>query len=220
MDVTCSQCQGKFKIPDEKLPIEQVVAVACPRCKHKITIDTRTPVDSSSVQALAKLASQSITSETYDLGDKTFDFIEPGAKTAMICESDSTIRSFLSGELSGLGYYAIDASSGAIALKKMRFRGFNLLVLDDLFNAPRTDTDMILDYLGEQLMSARRNIFVILISDQIRTMDHMAALNKNVNLIINKKNIQEFSRIFLQALADYQAFYRIFQESLISAGKG
>ncbi|MFZ3045819.1 MAG: zinc-ribbon domain-containing protein [Desulfatirhabdiaceae bacterium] len=220
MDVTCSQCLGQFKIPDEKLPHEQVFAVGCPRCKNKITIDTRSHGEPASVQSLAKLATRSVDPENYELTDRAFDFIEPSTKTALICESESTIRTALSNELGSLGYYAIDASSAAIALKKMRFHIFNVMVINDSFNAPRPDVHIILEYLGGLLMEVRRNMFVILLSNQFRTTDNLSAFNKNVNLIINNKNLNEFSKIFTHGLADYQLFYHIFQESLTKTGKG
>jgi len=220
MDVTCSQCQGQFKIPDEKLPPDQVFAVGCPRCKNKITIDTRSHEASPSIQTLAKLASRSAGPENYDLADRAFDFIEPDTKTALVCESDPAIRTALSNELKALGYYAIDASSAGIALKKMRFHIFNVMVINDSFNAPRPDVQIILEYLGSLLMEVRRNMFVILLSNEFRTTDNLTAFNRNVNLIINNKNLNEFSKILTHGLADYQMFYHIFQESMTKTGKG
>ncbi len=54
MEVICDQCQGKFKISDEKIPAEQVVFIPCPRCKKKLTLDTRTkkpPISTDPVKA-------------------------------------------------------------------------------------------------------------------------------------------------------------------------
>jgi len=41
MEVTCTQCNAKLNVPDEKIPKDQAIRVSCPKCKNKITIDPR-----------------------------------------------------------------------------------------------------------------------------------------------------------------------------------
>ncbi len=45
MDVTCTSCGAKLKIPDSKLPPPQVrmVSITCPKCKSKLKIDRTKP---------------------------------------------------------------------------------------------------------------------------------------------------------------------------------
>ena len=45
------------------------------------------------------------------------------------------------------------------------------------------------------------------------------AFNKSVNLMINKKNIDDFSINDPQGLADNKAFYGIFKETLKKLGR-
>jgi len=47
MEVICKQCQSKFKIPDEKIPKGKIFSLTCPKCKNKISIDTRPDASSS-----------------------------------------------------------------------------------------------------------------------------------------------------------------------------
>ena len=39
MEVICQSCSAKLNIPDEKIPKNKAVRVACPKCKEKITIN-------------------------------------------------------------------------------------------------------------------------------------------------------------------------------------
>jgi len=40
MDVACKSCGTTLKIPDEKLPPNQVVNATCPKCKGKLEYDS------------------------------------------------------------------------------------------------------------------------------------------------------------------------------------
>lgn len=51
MKIECSNCNKKYKIPDEKLPVGKKCAVQCPACKNRILIDLRSqPKQKQSLQ--------------------------------------------------------------------------------------------------------------------------------------------------------------------------
>lgn len=43
MDISCSSCKAKFKLPDEKVPKGQAFTIPCPKCKKKITVNVKGP---------------------------------------------------------------------------------------------------------------------------------------------------------------------------------
>ena len=229
MDVICNQCQGKFKISDEKIPSEQVVFIPCPRCKNKLTLDTRTQrpaTQNDPITAVHPTRSDDknlieiISSSVYDASEKPFDFLGPGVKTALACESDSAILSKLRFVLKQMGYHTVEPPNATDALKKMRFHSFDLIVVNELFDSTSPDDNPILTYLNDVMMSVRRNMFVALITTRFRTMDNMLAFNKSVNLVIHLKNLDETAKILRRAIDEHLAFYSVFQESLIKTGKG
>ncbi|MBW1694973.1 MAG: zinc-ribbon domain-containing protein, partial [Deltaproteobacteria bacterium] len=88
MIITCEKCQGKFKIPDDKIPKGKVFYQACPKCDNKISIDTR-PEASPPSEEVPDVATKpettkektiidEIDSDAYDAEDKPFDFVEEG----------------------------------------------------------------------------------------------------------------------------------------------
>lgn len=219
MEVICGHCQEKYKIPEEKLPPGQLLAISCPRCKNKIPIDTRNPVPLESVFSAppeVSAASQRMDNQFFDTPS---EFTKPGMRTALICTSDASIRSIASRELAAKSYSPADASTGTIAQMKMRFQTFDVIVIDESFNAPRSDASLVLTTLAEIPMSTRRNMFAVLISDKHHTHDNLTAFRHSVNLVIHRKNIQEFGSVFSWGLADHQAFYRVFRESLTNTGR-
>jgi len=226
MEVTCDQCQGKFKISDEKIPAEQVVFIPCPRCKKKLTLDTRTnklPTLADPVKAGSsadKNLIETVSSGVYDASEKPFDFLGPGVKTALVCESDSGVLSKLRIALKQMGYHTVEPESATDALKKMRFHSFDLIVMNELFDCPSPDDNPILTSLNDLAMSVRRNMFVALITTRFRTMDNMAALNKSVNVVIHSRNLDEIAKILRRAIDEHQAFYSVFQATLVKTGRG
>jgi predicted Zn finger-like uncharacterized protein len=226
MEVTCDQCQGKFKISDEKIPAEQVVFIPCPRCKKKLTLDTRTkklPTLTDPVKvghSADKNLIETVSSGVYDASEKPFDFLGPGVKTALVCESDAGVLSKLRLALKQMGYHTVEPESATDALKKMRFHFFDLIVMNELFDSPSPDDNPILTSLNDLAMSVRRNMFVALITTRFRTMDNMAALNKSVNVVIHSRNLDEIAKILRRAIDEHQAFYSVFQAALVKTGRG
>ena len=41
METTCEHCKAKLNIPDEKIPKNKTVKIACPKCKKKITLSAK-----------------------------------------------------------------------------------------------------------------------------------------------------------------------------------
>lgn len=229
MDVVCKQCKSKFKIPDEKVPEGQLFTLSCPKCKNKISIDTRPGVSSSFEEkpqpsataetVTKKTIIDEVNSGAYDASEKPFDFLEEGVKTALLCEPDSTVRGKIRSALENMGYNVTEPASDRDALKQMRFHVFDTVVLSEVFSSTNPDENNVMKYLERLSMTIRRKIFVVLITSRFRTTDNMAAFNKSVNIVVHTKNIDEIEKIIKSGLSDNAAFYRVFKDALVKTGK-
>ncbi|MFZ3115998.1 MAG: hypothetical protein WA133_02340 [Syntrophales bacterium] len=157
--------------------------------------------------------------DDYNASDLPFDFVESNTETALICESDESIRAKLASALGEMGYQTTVAGSAREALKAMRFHLFHMVIVNEIFDSPAPDKNDVLFYLETLAMSTRRQIFVALVSNAERTMDNMAAFNKSVNFILNVKNIDDAATILRKAVADNNAFYRVTRETFKKRGK-
>ena len=160
-----------------------------------------------------------VSSETYDASEKPFDFVEEGQLTALVCEADPTYRSKITDVLKEGGYLVTEAGSAQEALKDMRYHTYELVVVDETFDADNPDKNDVLTYLEELSMQIRRKIFVALLTHRFRTMDNMTAFNRSVNIIINLSNIDDFGTIVKRGVAENKAFYHVFEETLRGAGQ-
>lgn len=229
MDIVCKQCKSKFKIPDEKVPEGQLFTLSCPKCKSKISIDTRSGVSSSfedkpqpsatAEPVTKKTIIEEVDSGTYDASEKPFDFLEEGAKTALLCEPDSTVRGKIRSALENMRYNVTEPASDRDALKQMRFHVFDMVILSEVFSSINPDENNVMKYLERLSMTIRRKIFVVLVTSRFRTTDNMAAFNKSVNIVVHTKNIDEIEKIIKSGLSDNTAFYRVFKDALVKTGK-
>jgi hypothetical protein len=222
MNISCENCQSKFKIPDEKVPKGQMFSLTCPQCNTKVVVDTRSDIPSSSDKPKPekeKTILDEVDADTYDASDKPFDFVEEGVNTALLCESDAAIQKKIKAALYNMDYHITTPQLPKDALKQMRFHVFDMVVLNERFGTQNPEMNPVHKYLDRLNMSIRRNIFVALITERYRTMDNMAAFNKSVNLIVNLKNIDEIEKILRRGIADYEAFYRVYKRALIKTGR-
>ena len=210
MDIICSNCSSKFRIPDEKIPAGRATTLPCPKCKTRISLDL---VKKPLAFGAAKSGAAS------DASDKPFDFLEEEGLTALVCEQNPIARKTIESALGLMDYQIAIAESARDALKRMRYHVYDLIVVDENFDTKNPDANGVLIYLERLQMSIRRNIFVAMVSSRYRTMDNMMAFHASVNLIINIKNIEDIGKILGRGITDTELFYRIYKEALKETGR-
>lgn len=227
MEITCDNCQSKFKIPDNKIPPGKTASFLCRKCKHKITVSSSQVPDSSGFDLTGESTSVSgfdsaedEFADVYESDETPFDFAEEEGLTALICVSDEKLtQKKIKPVLEFMEYHVSEVDSTRNAIKKMRYHSYDLIVVDEEFDTKHPDANGILIYLSRLNSDIRRNIYAILLTQRFRTMDFMRTLNKSVNLIVNIKDIEEFDKILGRGKSDSDMFYRVFKESLKNTGR-
>ena len=220
MDVSCEKCQASFKIPDEKVPQGKAFAIKCPKCKEKITISAQAekqPAEAAAESAVPTF--DEAPDDNYDASDRPFDFLEEGVETALICEGDPVYRGKIKAALEALEYRVTYPANAREALKQMRFHVFDMIVVNEKFDAPDPDHNNVLRYLETLPMSIRRNIFVAMITDRYRTNDNMAAFHKSVNMVIAVSHMDQIDKALKNGITENDIFYRVYKESLVKTGR-
>lgn len=155
----------------------------------------------------------------YDAAGVSFDFIGMNNDTALVCECDSAIKEKITKALADMDYHVTEPATDREALKNMRFHAYDLVVVDEKFATDSQGSNEVLSYLQHMSATTRRHTLVALLSDSYRTLDNMAAFNQSVNLVINKKNIDDFAAIIKRGVDDNKTFYNVFRETLKKTGR-
>jgi predicted Zn finger-like uncharacterized protein len=219
MEVLCKNCNNKFNIADTRLPTDQMVSLKCPKCKGRIQIDTRPAAEESTQASTGMTTTDKVASDTRGAPEKSFDFVEAGVETALICEQDPGVRKKIRSVLQRMDYHITEAASARDAMKYMRFRVFDVVVLDENFEGGGPESNHVLQYLGHQPMNTRRNIFVVLLGNNLKTADNMTAFNRSVNLVVNLENVDELEKILKRTLKENEEFYRVLKGMLRKVGR-
>ncbi|MCP4668750.1 MAG: response regulator [Deltaproteobacteria bacterium] len=118
-----------------------------------------------------------------------------------------------------LGYRYVSAENSQAAINKMRFHRFDLVILFDRFDGVELAQSPILEYLNNLPLSVRRTIFLALIGDGLKTMDHMTAFAMSANMVIAGKDVERLKAILQNGISDNDMFYKVFMDTLAEVGK-
>lgn len=216
MNIQCDQCQSRFTIPDDKLPVGKNITLKCPKCENPL----RVMAPSEPAQAAAVPDDASTAEDANgEMGNSPFGYIEEGIETALICEQDPAVRERICDVLSAKGYWFTEADDARSALRSMRYHVYDLVVVNEMFNTTNPSSNSVLISMERQPMAVRRKVFVTLLSQRFRSMDPMTAFNQSVDLVINLENLDDFEKILLRGLREKKAFYKVFADTIKRVGR-
>jgi predicted Zn finger-like uncharacterized protein len=232
MEVTCTQCKTKLNVPDEKIPKDQVIKVSCPKCKNKITIDSRssTQSDESYGGTTGEWRSKFIEFKRGEETDKgggakddyseaeELDFFDESTKLALVL-ADDDIAEKAKTAVEGLGYKYIHTPNTRDALAKLRFHRFDLILVAEGFDGQELESSPVRNYLNTLSISSRRRIFLALMGDKFKSLDDMVAYTMSANSVINTKDIDKLPSILKQGISEHEKFYKVFMDTLVEVGK-
>ena len=223
MEVICSNCQARLKIPDEKVPETGRVTANCPKCKSKISFEKSQPdFEPPQVQETPEIDSAfpEQDSEYRDEDPFSLEFYEEGAKLVLLMLSEAEADSGIREAAEGLLHKSVLVKDAGEGISKMRFHLFDLLVLSEHFEDVPWVQSPVLHYLNRLPMHTRRKSFLVLLGSEFSTMDRMTAFGLSADLVVNPKDMNEFAGILKAALWNQENFYGAFTETLNELGKG
>jgi len=236
MEITCTQCNAKLNVPDDRIPKDQAVKINCPKCKGRITLDIRKSIEDNTLSMEASLTDSGNldlssvntgrqraeqTDYSYDdfSGDHTLDLFDDAVKIALVILKNDDKREKVGSSLESIGYRCVYAESTRDALGKLRFHLFNLILMSDTFDNQDIAYSPIMNYLNRLPMSSRRKIFLALMGDRFRTMDEMMAFSLSANAVVNTKDIDRLTAILKKGVSDNEKAYKILMDTLAEFGK-
>jgi CheY-like chemotaxis protein len=221
MEITCEYCNTRLKIPDEKIPSGKPVAINCPKCHNRLTLNTRESVDEESAVGGSgeEMLDRILLDDEDDESDSELDLYEEGLKLALVMDNDALHTEKIRNVIDGLGYRYVSAQNTREAIGKMRLHHFDLVILADHFDDVDLINSPIMDFLNSLPMSIRRRTFVGLVGDEFRTMDNTMAFAMSANQVINPKDLDKLPIILKRGISDNEKFYKVFMDTLAEIGK-
>ncbi len=223
MEINCNKCGAKFNVPDEKIPKGKRVIISCPKCKNKLTLDSRGSGQEKAAGVTAEETKPGLQrpDDGYGYGEEgaALEFYEEGVKLALVAGNEAEQVEMPKKAVEELGYKCVWAENTREAIGKMRLHHFDLVILPDKFDGVEFKDSPLLQFMNHLSMSLRRRIFLALISDKFNTMDNMMAFAMSANLVVNKNDLDKLTAVLKKALLDHEKFYKVFMDTLVEIGK-
>ncbi len=226
MRMRCNNCQAVFNVAEEKIPKNRSFRVACSQCNRPIIVEPQKAA-SKDVALGVDVSLSEITDAPTDIAleldassayDSPLELLEEGARSALVCVDEPERLKAVKEALEDLNYYSSVASSIKEALSKLRYNQYDLVMLDEEFCGESAENNTVLRYLQPMPMSTRRSIFVMLISNQVKTLDNLTAFAKSVNAVISANDMQKVKLVLERAMADHRRFYKVYLDSIDALG--
>lgn len=123
----------------------------------------------------------------------------------IVWEKDPEIKKALSKYLTSEAIDRIFPTSKEEVLEMIDFEDVTIVVVNE------QDSEMLQKILSLP-MYKRRNIFLILLSKSLQSLDRVSAFCHSVNFIVNVNDIESFPETFAKAFREYENIYRQFKE--------
>ncbi len=202
--ITCTSCQKPLSLDETKLPMKEV-SFPCPVCKTKLSVDRRNLGGAPQPQAPAPAPVENVADEPEDHAD------EFGSKAYVVGADNPAIRQ--AAKL--VGFLPVFFDSAAQARDRFLQESPQLVFLSPAQITP-PPLDAMQPMIG--LMPAdRRKTFVVLVADNLRTLDGNAAFLYGVNLVIAPKDLGSFPQIYKDAHAYHERLYASMNAALSKA---
>jgi len=208
MNISCTHCRKTLRIPDDRIPLGKTFSLVCPGCGRRFTVD---PVIPEELEAAQDTPSPEAAAAN-EVPDNPFQFLEQGAKTAILCTNTPPLLSHVRAVTEAAGYHVLEIGTSRDALRQMRFHDFDMVIIDELFGTRDPEMNHVLKYVAQLTMDSRRGMFVVLVSSRFPTGDPMQAFHKSVNLIVNPEDIDRLEALLKRSLSEHEAFYRVFNQ--------
>ena len=141
------------------------------------------------------------------------------APSALLCVDDDDRRGAVRKALEALGYAPETPADAEEAIDRLRKVPYQIVVVDEMYNGGTALDNAVLQALNAMSMSVRRYMFVALLAADVKTLDNASAFARSVNAVVNTNDLGQLTPLLRRAVADNDAFYRVFREVLQAAGK-
>jgi hypothetical protein len=144
------------------------------------------------------------------------EFFGVGDKTSLIC-ADHGAAETVRAALKELGYKCHQAEVGELAIERLRYQAYDVVVLQETFAGSSLRSNPVLNFLGPLPMAQRRNSFICLVGASFKTLDAMQAFAHSVHLVVNPVDLPNLAAIMKKSLMEFDLAYKVFKDAAIAA---
>ncbi len=152
----------------------------------------------------------------------SFDFVSKTDRPALIAFTTPDWLESAKAALLELGYKVHTAATHSDFLIRYSSTQYQIVVVEELFNANTLEENLTLKALATMPSSQRRHTTILLVGESFQTFVPMEAFKHSVHAVINSSELFLLKQLVEKAVSDNENFLRSFrdvQARLFSTGR-
>jgi hypothetical protein len=179
MDINCTHCKSSFVLPDDRIPETRKFKLNCPKCREPIIIDQENE------------------------GDKIVapEHFPHDATVALLSVKNRGLAERISVFLKSRGIFVSEAALIHEALDKVRINYYNIIILEE-----SEQSSSILAVIKKWNGLRRRDVNVILVETDCKSLHANEAFYRGVNAVIGAKDSERIENILDLAMGEFKSY--------------
>jgi len=236
MIIRCDNCSVSLQIDESKVPTGSFT-VRCPRCQNMLRAYKK--VDGSGLSTVEQLAANkpapAVSEGAQNFAAKESEFQINNALKSLLSalqsdkKAQDTVdetekprrvllclgekRDAAAKSLGAAGYKVYMADTPAQANERLREGKTEIVIFSPDFAPEYGGTAILQQKANAMYSSERRRLFLVSLEDAGTTMNAQEAFLRNLNLIVNTRDIAQLPLIMNRALHDYNDLYHYFNQA-------
>jgi len=219
--LACPRCHTALSVPEQTLPDRDWSELKCPVCHELMErLDRVQPEAEKADLSERSPEPPRVEREAVHRGEEItqLHLIEAGGRKALLCIADQTLAEKVARTVRELEFHVVVAQRPPAVLSQLESNQYDLIVLHGSCGGQNSSENPVLLYLQRLPMALRRASFLCLLSDEMSTLDYMAAFRIGANLIVNAQDVKKLRAILNHMLTDHVASYAIYGDELRKRG--
>ena len=134
-------------------------------------------------------------------------------RRALICHPDPSVRTRLVEHFSTAREFEVYAADRLEpALNMLREGRINIIVFDSYFDPDQRGTEVLRRYIEQLKPKSRRQLYVVLLAPNYRTLDPNAAFLEAVNAVVSSDELTTLRPALERSLREYNLLYKTFNQ--------
>lgn len=231
MIANCPSCAMSLSFDDDRLPTEPF-NILCPRCRQSVTIMpppkeepklpglaakmdavvTGTATANDPLRALAELLIAGLHKQQPNAEISSWE-----RRHVLFCIDEAPMRERLRAALDPRYYEIFSSNTAPEAIETLHESKTEVIVLTTNFEAQNQGCGAIMQYMNSLTLQARRRMYVVLVSSQVRTFDTYLAFANGVNLTVHPDDVDSIQSLFERSVRDFNELYRPLNQATSTA---
>ncbi len=211
MKVYCPNCNKAILLKDEIFEKKERIKGRCPHCKKEIVLTRPEKLQEDEIQSTKFSIKDEVTKEEYEYEEyeEEENDIEEGfeREKALIAIEDKSIRKLLCSIFEKMQILPVVATHKRNIREDIYYNMFSIIITTETYPL---EQETLLKFISSLKMNVRRELFVILVGDDLKTGDEIGAFAKSVNMLLNTHDVPELPSLLPKELRIFSNYYKAF----------